>query len=191
MAFRDVYEVNRSKIRDRENRLLKLFVESPATAVAQARRLADESARYNLGTITRNFNLPTTALFMLQPATQRRFRYRKIGERTVDGARYWLVRGTEEARPTLVRGAQGRDIPLSTEYHIDPDTGRVARTRMWLAMPAMADILVDYRADEKLGIWVPSKMDESYDVGSTKVRSTAVYANFRRFQVSTDTAFRN
>jgi hypothetical protein len=191
MGFRDVFKVNNSNVRDREDRLLKLFVESPGTAVAQARRLADESARYNVGDLTRNFNLPTTALLFLHPSAQWRFRYRKEGERERDGVRHWVIRGTETARPTFIQTSMGRDAELVTEYLIDPATGRVARSTLKLKFPAQTDITVDYRQDAVLGMWVPAKMEESYDHGTTRIRSTATYSNFRRFQVSTDTAFRD
>jgi hypothetical protein len=190
MGFRDVFEVNRSKVRDREDRLLKLFLESPATAVAQARRLADESARFNVGHLTRNFNLPTTALFFLHPSSQWRFKYKKAGERERDGVRYWVVRGTESARPTLVRTSLGHDAEMTTEYLIDPETGLVARSTMRLQYPAETDITVDYRLDPVLGFWVPSRMEESYQQGTARIRGTATYTNFRRFQVKTDTSFR-
>ena len=191
MGFRDVFEVNRNRVRDREDRLLRLFVDSPATAVAQAKRLADESARYNVGDLTRNFNLPTTALFMLMPATQSRFEFRKVGERTRDRIRYWVVRGREVGRPTLVQTSMGHDAELFVEYLIEPSTGRVATTEMRLKYPAVTIITVEYRPDEKLGHWVPARMDESYEQGQSRIRSEATYSNFRRFQVNTDTAFRH
>jgi hypothetical protein len=191
MGFRDVFEVNRSKVRDREDRLMKLFVESPATAVRQAKRLADESARYNVGELTRNFNLPTTALFMLLPSTQPRFTYKKAGERVRDQARYWVVRGNETGRPTLVQTSMGHDTELLVEYLIDPSSGRVASTEMRLKYPASTVITVEYRADDALGFWVPSRMDESYEQGQMRIRGRATYSNFRRFQVNTDTSFRH
>ena len=33
----------------------------------EARRLSDESARFNIGPIVRNFNVPTAALFFFRP----------------------------------------------------------------------------------------------------------------------------
>lgn len=191
MGFRDVFEVDRVRVRDREDRLLKLFVESPATAVAQARRLADEGARFNVGELTRNFNLPTTAIFLLLPHVQWRFTFKKAGESDRQGNRYWVVKGVEWARPTIVQTSMGRDAEMTTEYLIDPETGRVARTKLSLRRPAETDITVDYRPDDTLGIWVPARMEESYESGTARIRSTATYANFRRFQVSTDTSFRD
>jgi len=191
MGFRDVFEVNRSTVRDREDRLLKLFVDSPGTAVSQARRIADESARYNVGDLTRNFNLPTTALLFLHPSAQWRFRYRKAGDRERDGVRYWVIRGTETASPTFIQTSMGRDTELTTEYLVDPASGRVARSTLKLKFPAETDITVDYRPDATLGMWVPARMEESYAHGMTRIRSTATYANFRRFQVNTDTSFRD
>lgn len=191
MGFRDVFEVNRSKVRDREDRLLKLFVETPATAVAQARRLADESARFNVGDLTRNFNLPTTALFFLLPGRQGHFAFRQAGTKERDGLRYWVIRGRETGRSTLIATTVGRDPELFVEYLVDPASGRVVRTTMRMKYPADTDISVDYRPDDTLGMWVPSKMEESYDQASSKVRCTATYSNFRRFQVHTDTSFRD
>jgi hypothetical protein len=191
MGFRDVFEVNKSKVRGREDRLLKLFVESPATAVVQARRLADESARFNVGDLTRNFNLPTTALFFLHPSRQSHFRFTQAGTRVRDGVRYWLIRGRETGRSTLVMTTAGRDAELFVEYLVDPDTGRIARSTMRMKYPAETDITVDYRPDDTLGMWVPAKMEESYDMSPTKIRGTATYSNFRRFQVNTDTSFRD
>jgi hypothetical protein len=191
MGFRDVFEVNRSKVRDREDRLLKLFVESPSTAVVQARRLADESARFNVGDLTRNFNLPTTALFFLHPSRQAHFTFKRAGTKDRDGVRYWVIRGDETGRPTLVTTNMGRDAEMYVEYLVDPESGRVARTTMRMKYPAETDVSVEYRPDEKLGMWVPSKMDESYDMPSSKIRCAATYSNFRRFQVNTDTSFRD
>jgi hypothetical protein len=107
-----------------------------------------------------------------------------------DGVRYWVVRGTETVRPTLVH-TPGRDNEMFTEYLVEPETGRVARTTMRLKLPAQTDITVDYRQDETLGFSVPFRMEESYDQMPTQIRSTATYSNFRRFQVKTDTSFRD
>jgi hypothetical protein len=102
-----------------------------------------------------------------------------------------VIRGDETGRPTLVTTNLGRDAELFIEYLVDPESGRVARTTMRMKYPAETDVSVEYRPDEKLGMWVPSKMDESYDMPSAKIRCSATYSNFRRFQVNTDTSFRD
>ena len=54
-----------SRSLDRENRLVRALLGDPGRFV-EARRLSDESARYNIGTIERNFNVPTAALFFFR-----------------------------------------------------------------------------------------------------------------------------
>src|SRR6187402_3434014 len=48
LQFRDVFEVDRRPVRDRDQRLYKLFVDAKADARAQAQTVQEESSRYNL-----------------------------------------------------------------------------------------------------------------------------------------------
>ena len=48
-TFRDVFEVDGRTLPDRQDRLRRLFLEQPASALARANEIAHESARYNLG----------------------------------------------------------------------------------------------------------------------------------------------
>ena len=57
-VFRDVIEVDGNPVGDRAARMKRLFVESPGTAVEKARRILDESGRYNLGPLRRTVNSP-------------------------------------------------------------------------------------------------------------------------------------
>ena len=77
IAYRDVHELDGKKLHDRQDRLETLFTEKPAEAADEGRRIADESARYNLGPMQRNFNVPTMALFFAHPSNQHRFRFQK------------------------------------------------------------------------------------------------------------------
>ena len=61
--FRDVFERNGTKMRDREERLTKLFLEGASrSSFEQAGQIMRESARYNIGSIERTINLPTLPL---------------------------------------------------------------------------------------------------------------------------------
>src|SRR5207249_4521234 len=77
LPFRDVFEVDRRRLRDREDRLSRLFLKPAATAIEQASRIMEESARYNIGNIRRTINLPVFALEVLRPSTQPRFGFSK------------------------------------------------------------------------------------------------------------------
>jgi len=73
LGFRDVLEVDGRKLPDHESRLVgSLF---SGGGYAEAQRLSDESARFNIGTIERNFNVPTSTLFYFKTNTQDRFRF--------------------------------------------------------------------------------------------------------------------
>ena len=75
MQFRDVTEVDGKKLKDRNDRLARLFLEPSRNTAAQSRRIMDESARYNIGDIERNINLPVLALAVLDRRMQPGFRF--------------------------------------------------------------------------------------------------------------------
>jgi hypothetical protein len=135
-GFRDVVELDGKPVGDRQDRLQKLFLESPSTAIQSSRPIADESARYNLGPLQRNFNVPTTALFFLHPRNRPRFSFRIDGEDTVAGVRVLKVRYKEEQKPTIIRTSAGKDMPVKGTLWIDPADGRVFKTTMELESDA-------------------------------------------------------
>jgi hypothetical protein len=130
VGFRDVGEVDGAPVRERTDRIRTIFNESPATALAQWRRIADESARFNIGSIQRNFNTPTVALFFIQPANQGRFRFKKAGQETIDGVPVWKVQYEEKTRPTIIRTSSGENRPVAGMLWVDPSNGRIFRTAM-------------------------------------------------------------
>ncbi|MGE5360060.1 MAG: VWA domain-containing protein [Bacteroidales bacterium] len=209
VPFRDVFEVDGAPIRDREERLKKLFLETPATAATEAVRISEESARYNLGPVFRTVNVPTLPLMLLTTTAQRRFEFRKVGLETVEAVPVWRVDYREITRPTVIRTRDGGDVPATGSVWIDPISGRVLKTAMLSAFITTAgggirlESTVVYGHNAALGIWVPVRMNETYGVprsaytprnweetggrdASTVVVATATYANFRRFQVTTD-----
>jgi VWFA-related protein len=217
-TFRDVYEVDGNKVRDRSARLEKLFVGSAAdTAASRATAILAESSRFNLGPVTRTVNIPTLALLFLDPANQGRFRFERKGTRKREGIETVELEIVELVRPTLVRGGAQRDAPVKGRISIDPETGAVLRTDVVYdfgsdsrdAQRAKgAHIVTQYRRDPGLGILVPVEMRETYGlpretaVGSgiaddvrdatvgITIEATAQYAGYRRFEVTTDETFR-
>jgi hypothetical protein len=210
VGFRDVFEVDGAAVRDRRDRILTLLVDHTNEGLLQGRRIADESARYNLGAVQRNFNTPTMALFFLHPKNRERFRYTKSSEDTIDGVRVWCVKYKETGRPTIVRTTAGRDVPASGLFWIDPASGRVVRTRMELRaeieqaaamdnrdgsgapVRTTVGITVGYEPDPRFGLLLPAEMRESYEVapaGRTTGRKTlttitcvATYGDYKTFE---------
>jgi len=187
MQFRDVFEVDGTLVRDREERLTKLFLESSAGAVDQAQKITRESARYNIGNLSRTFNNPIIAIAFLQSSARHRFRYALDHQDPTAGPNVWILEYREQTRPTIIKGQRGRDIPARGQFWIDADTGRVLKSELTLNDPAVvATLTTTYRTDDRFQIDVPVEMKEQYVFGGTRVAGTATYGRFRRFDVKTN-----
>jgi VWFA-related protein len=197
-SFRDVYEVNGQKVRDREARLEKLFRGGQTgDALAQADAIRAESSRYNIGPAVRNINVPTLALLFLHPQNQARFHFERKGRRAFSGIDAVEIEFAETRRPALVTDGVSEDLPAKGRFWIDPFRGTVLRsdvTFRFLPNRATARIAVDYRTERGLPIWVPSEMKEWYGdrpaasipVFRGRTEGTARYSNYRRFTVTTE-----
>lgn len=168
-TFRDVFEVDGNKIHDREERLAKLFHDSPATAGERAHAILEESARFNLGPIHRTVNIPTLALLFLDPENQGRFVFTKKGRRAIDGIETLEVGFVERARPTLIGDGAGHDVPAKGSLWIDPARGTVLQTDVDYDLNprdtyhrTRARVITTYRREPKLDILVPDGMKEAY-----------------------------
>ena len=107
LSFRDVFEVNGRTVRDHDDRLRKLFLESPTTALDDAARIANESSRYNIGTVIRNIDVPTFGLALLAPGLAERVTFRTRGDALIDGVPTRRIDYREHQRPTIVRSLTG------------------------------------------------------------------------------------
>jgi hypothetical protein len=190
LGFRDVLEVDGRPVADRDERLARVLMASQGR-YDEARRLSDESARYNIGSVERNFNVPTTTLFFFVPDNHDRFKFAARGVRA-DGS--WEIAFTEREKPTLIRTPEGRSIPSSGSIDVLPENGVVLRTLLKVEgkegeSHGTSEIDVRYARVESLGMWLPASMDESYEVfrsDGTKSRVTghADYSNYRTFTTS-------
>jgi VWFA-related protein len=195
-TFRDVFEVDGQKVRDREARLEKLLQASSSPSVAQrVKVILSESTRYNIGPAVRNINFPTLSLAFLHPRNQSRFAWKRGGTRrfgTVEGLE---VEFEEVARPTLVDQDGQGDLPAKGRFWIDPARGTVLRSETEFRFEparARAWVATQYEAEPKLAMWVPTEMREKYDdlpgtpmpVFKSPSEATARYSSFRKFTVT-------
>jgi hypothetical protein len=192
IGFRDVIEVDGVKQTDREDRLLKLLTASGD--YTEARRLSDEGARFNIGTIQRNFNVPTSALFFFTRENLDRFKF-AAREVTADGL--WHVAFREVDRPTLIRTPSGESVPCEGELWIKPADGTVVRTVLKTDTRAAGNktqrglgrVDVQYRFVEAMEMWLPATMDEEFEVMGARdawerLDGHAAYSNYRQFTTS-------
>jgi hypothetical protein len=206
LQYRDVFEVDGQPVRDRTERLTRLFLDPSASSAGQIARIRDESARYNIGDIQRNLNVPIFALTFLVPANQPRFKFRRTKERMpatvgplsgADGAfrvstEVWVIQYQEVQRGTLIRTTRNKDLPSRGRVWIEPSSGHVLMTELVAENHEVrATIDVSYQSEPLLGLLVPIEMREWYDGRRTgsRIEAVATYGRFRQFQVNVDEKF--
>jgi hypothetical protein len=191
--FRDVYEVDKTAVRDHETRLQRLFESPSAGTMSQAQRLADESASYNLG-VTRNINVPTMALTYLSRGHQARSKFELAGSDTIEGERAQIVKFRETAVPALITSPYG-PVAASGRFWIVPGSGDVMRSELTVVQTSPGRLTgttsVVYGVAPAVGLRVPMQMDEEYQRGGSVDRGHATYSNFRAFTVDTKTLKRS
>ena len=187
MPFRDAYEVKGTKVRDRDDRLLKMFIANDRRAFEKAAAYTAASNRNQLGQVARTINIPTLGMMLLHPRVNERFEFTDGGEETLAGRVLRKAVFREAARPTLVKTTRGLDLALTGTIWIEPLTGAVVKTEMNAADPALrCQVTVTFRRDQQLELWVPERMDEYYRVNlaADDIFATATYTNARKIRRS-------
>jgi hypothetical protein len=199
VTFRDVFEVDGHKVRDRSDRLVDLILKPRPDALEQVVRINEEGARFNLGPIARTLNTPTLALMFLREPRQERSRFRLVRMTSIDGQRAAELEFVETAQPRMVRTVD--DAPSSGRFWLDPETGRVFRTEMTMVSGGVkVRILVTYKMQDRIRLMSPTMMEETYELGGSatvesarfasngnRIEGSALYSNFRSFNVDTST----
>jgi VWFA-related protein len=196
VAFRDVFEVDGSAVRDREERLSRILQNVTPDSLEHAQKIAAESARYNLSPdttrIDRTINVPMTALLFVRGGNQSRSAFRLGKPERVNGVDCVTLQFTERSVPRLIGTAD--ETPAQGTIWIDmAGGGRIVKTE--LAMNAgdprnptvRSRTAVTYGRVDRLDVWVPVVMDEDYEVTATRqtVTGHATYSDFREFKVAT------
>jgi len=186
MPFRDVYSVDGVPVRDRNDRLLKLFLEPGGTSAARVIEIRKESSRYNIGDISSDINAPTFALQILGADLRGGFVFKQVEHQRVDGTDASVIEYSETARPTMIRGGDYEDVPATGRFWIRPDTGSVLRSVIETRPRGMRTrIQVTYRYEPSLGIVVPAEMTERRELTDAVLEGRATYSRLRRFRVET------
>ena len=183
MPFRDAYEVKGRKLRERDDRLLKLFTSNDKGRFEKAAKFSDDSSKHNLGNVARTINIPLLAMMFLHPRVNERFEFTDGGEENIGGRILRKTLYKEVARPTLIKTSRGRDLALTGMLWIDPFNGTVMKTELNAADPIVrAQVIVTFRREDALDLWVPEKMEEYYKAysGLDDILATATYTNVRR-----------
>ena len=189
VGFRDVLEVDGKVLEDRRDRLVELL---KSGTLDEARRVSEESARFNVGPVLRDFNVPTSALFFFTSENLDRFKFK-----SKDAGAVWSIDFQETSTPTLIREPNGKSIRSQGTIWTEPD-GAVVRTQLVLHLvdlkipsgPVAVTVNVDvsYTHVATLDMWLPAVMTESYESHEgrdvDRVTTRADYSNYRTFQTS-------
>lgn len=129
IGYRDVVEYNGDKVSDRRDRLVSILTDMSADST-MVTKLANESARYNIGPISRNFNTPTSTLFFFYPANLSKFLFTKKDTKKIAGIETWEITFKETATPTIVKTRSGKMVPLEGTLWVSPADGAVLKSRL-------------------------------------------------------------
>jgi hypothetical protein len=199
LEFRDVFAVDGRPVRDRAERLTRLFQDASPANEARKMRIREENARYNIGDVVRTINTPLMALQVLERRNRPGFRFsrtrerepRVAGEGTLPPGAFrvstdvWVVEYREHQRGTLIRTTDGRDLPARGRLWIEADTGRVLMTELVASnRDVKAEVTVSFKSEPLVGLLVPVEMRETYKTRTgSLIRTTATYGKFRQFPV--------
>ena len=196
IQFRDVFEVDGHPVRDRSERLMKLFVEPTPSTASQADQIVSESARYNIGNVMRNINVPVFALLILDSEHRDHFKFARAGNGTPSIAGdlktdegIWVIRYEETGHGTMIATTMGRDLPSRGRFWIDPATGRVLMSELVAEDTLVTGtVVVKYQPDVLADLLVPVAMRERYleRRNNARIDGAATYGKFRQFQVKVD-----
>jgi len=199
--FRDVFEVDGEPVRDRNDRLERLFLQSSGGFDAGL-AITRDSARYNIGRIDRTINVPLMALLFLDRKFQRQFRFAVSADPenktrglpntatfsvSVD---VWAVEYRETGDPTIVRDPyKHRNVPSRGRFWIEPESGRVLMTEHIAEVgDVRATVRVSYQSEPVDGLLVPIEMRETYTRSGRgrdqpyAIEGAATYSKFERLQ---------
>lgn len=196
-GFRDVFEVDGRPVRDRADRLSRLFLDPSVSSDRQIQGILADSARYNIGAIRRTVNTPTLPLVFLSKAYRSRFEFeRETGaapelefEEFQPPPDAWVVAYRETWPTTIIGGREGKHVPAKGRFWIEPVYGRVLASELVLEDGYWVSIIdVRYALDQRMGHFVPVEMRERYDQRRRghHVEGIATYTEFRRFRVVVD-----
>jgi hypothetical protein len=200
VELRDVFEVDGKAIRDRQSRLERLLGEPSAAANTSIQSIITESAKYNIGRITRNINTPLMALQFLDAEYQPRFSFKHVDkikpvfkneqDKAINDApvfrvatEMWTIEYQERRRNTIIRKPDGDDLPAHGRFWINPSNGQVLISELIVdGGGVIATVTVSYQSEPLMGFLVPVEMRESYIRYGERILGRAEYGKFRPLQ---------
>lgn len=171
-------------------------VRTEREAIERMNQLANDAAGWNIGSVRRNINSPTLAMWFLTDAVAGRFRFSTAGtERTAAGLCH-VVRFREIGTAPLMEVEHER-TPAAGRFWVLGDSGAVVKTELVLERSApsfrgtvpisRATITVEYTYWPLAKFWVPATMVERYEQPAERnadiVIAKAIYSKYQQFTI--------
>jgi hypothetical protein len=179
--FRDVIRVDGKPVRDRQERLRKLFLSGGRDAVRQAQAISHESDRYNIG-FRRGIETLLIPLAILHADQASGFHFVPAS----GGLAF------EEFRsPSMIRHVDDNgphDMLLRGTLDVAAD-GAISGASLLAEHPTFRlAMTIKYALDPGTELLVPTESHERYQTPKSKDQLDvyATYSNFRQFQVKTE-----
>ena len=164
LALRDPYSVDDVSLRPRTPRILDLLVNPTTERWERAQAYAEEQQFRFLFDLIVALNDPTVALQFISREMQPKCTFKLEKRESIDGIPVIRVGFKETRTPgeKLLLGTPN-NADASGRFWIDPATGAILKTELWATSRQESVVVnVTYAKDPALDLWVPRKMNETY-----------------------------
>jgi hypothetical protein len=165
IGHRYVHTVDSSKVRERDERLLKLFTgQNPAAGQEPAKKLEEEVEHYYLSPNLRTLDAPGLALEFLREANQPQSTFSIESIKNMDGAQVAIVKFVERPTSKILPTPDGAQT--SGKFWIDVANGAVRQTELTVDLREVFRFHVasKFANDATVGFWVPSEVLQDVDI---------------------------
>jgi hypothetical protein len=185
IAVRDVLEVDGRPVTSRDR--LRDLLAKGGQFRGVARQVIDQNARYNIGSVSRNFNEPTLPLLLFESRRAASVEFdRKHVSR--DGPLTLATLSFSERDSGTIVGGPNGPAPAKGTFVIDAATGTVRATTFEIKHADIrASLKTQYERDSKLDMWLPATFSERYERtrdAREVIECEAKYSNYRRFETA-------
>lgn len=179
MVFRDVREVDGKPVRDKQDRITRLFLEPFNNAAKRAQEIHRDGLRLSVD--NGRMMDPLTVVGYLQPEYQGGFRI-TLGDIAHD-------LGPDVREMDLLPLPARAKTTKPARAWVSEATGEIFRTELRTGFGARSEITTTtFAPDPGLKLRVPVEMRDEVPRGNDDFIGTATYSNFRRFEVRTESA---
>ena len=183
LCFRDVVAVDGAPVADRQDRFAALFSAPGASIVADAKRIAAESARFNLG-FFRTVNTPIAGLTYLGSRFASSTTWTLAVDQRLGNARVWTLTFDQNKAPFVVQEVGKKPLESSGRIWLEPETGRILRTELVVHVLGRPRVITDFVFVQGVDTWAPVRMEERFENDYERIAGLATYTKHRAFRTA-------